>query len=77
VDELPWVASSTGAQGGRARNPARNFGFGAFPGGKKAFFFEKRNQKTFATKSHALRKRAPKRIKVFCFFFSKKKRFLP
>jgi len=41
------------------------------------FFFEKKNQKTFdpfgAPQSH----RARKSVKVFCFFFSKKKSFLP
>jgi hypothetical protein len=39
------------------------------------FFFEKKNQKTFA-----LAPRLPAvsaRAKVFCFFFSKKKAFLP
>jgi len=36
---------------------------------RKQFFFEKKNQKTFIIKA--------KLIKVFCFFFSKKKYFLP
>ncbi len=48
----------------------------------KMFFFEKKNQKTFAR----LTPRKPGRLtpggesagaKVFCFFFSKKKFFLP
>jgi hypothetical protein len=38
---------------------------------KKQFFFEKKNQKTFATKAAQAGKSL--RIKVFCFFFSKKK----
>jgi len=42
---------------------------------RKRFFFEKKNQKTFIHKNYfgvALR---IKLIKVFCFFFSKKKTF--
>jgi hypothetical protein len=39
------------------------------------FFFEKKNQKTFAP---ALRRAAVgEGVKVFCFFFSKEKAFLP
>jgi len=40
------------------------------------FFFEKKNQKTFASLSRTYPQRKPKDIKVFCFFFSKKKTFL-
>jgi two-component system cell cycle sensor histidine kinase/response regulator CckA len=40
--------------------------FRALVGGRKQFFFEKKNQKTFIS-----------RAKVFCFFFSKKNHFLP
>jgi hypothetical protein len=40
------------------------------------FFFEKKNQKTFAPMAYALRQRVPQLIKVFASF-SKKKRFLP
>jgi general secretion pathway protein J len=40
------------------------------------FFFEKKNQKTFVTGASRLRRAWPKEIKVFCFFFSKKKDFL-
>jgi hypothetical protein len=44
------------------------------------FFFEKKNQKTFPGAARRL-SRAPNQrgaahLKVFCFFFSKKKRFL-
>jgi hypothetical protein len=40
------------------------------------FFFEKKNQKTFATLGRAFPGRQkPKGTKVFCFFFSKKKAF--
>jgi len=39
------------------------------------FFFEKKNQKTFACLRALPARRAPQ-IKVFCFFFSKKKTFL-
>jgi hypothetical protein len=40
------------------------------------FFFEKKNQKTFATLGRAFRaKPQPQQSKVFCFFFSKKKAF--
>jgi hypothetical protein len=41
------------------------------------FFFEKKNQKTFATLRRAYpEKPKPEQIKVFCFFFSKKKALL-
>ena len=40
------------------------------------FFFEKKNQKTFASWRARLIGHPPKGIKVFCFFFSKKKCFL-
>jgi len=40
------------------------------------FFFEKKNQKTFARCRGPSRQNLPKDIKVFCFFFSKKKAFL-
>jgi len=40
------------------------------------FFFEKKNQKTFV-RCRGLVTSARKDIKVFCFFFSKKKAFLP
>ena len=39
------------------------------------FFFEKKNQKTFAFWG-TLGARARQQTKVFCFFFSKKKAFL-
>ncbi len=35
----------------------------------KRFFFEKKNQKTFATKACALPQRARFSRKSFCFFF--------
>jgi hypothetical protein len=42
--------------------------------GRKQFFFEKKNQKTFAYWARAC---GPSEgVKVFCFFFSKKKTFL-
>jgi hypothetical protein len=44
------------------------------PGEGKQFFFEKKNQKTFAYKACALRHRARQWTKVFASFF-KKKRF--
>jgi hypothetical protein len=45
--------------------------------GRKVFFFEKKKQKTFADPGRAYPDRPkPKRTKVFCFFFSKKKCFL-
>jgi hypothetical protein len=40
---------------------------------KKAFFFEKKNQKTFATWYAPLGRVRDSIVKVFCFFFSKKK----
>jgi hypothetical protein len=41
---------------------------------RKQFFFEKKNQKTFAYWARAC---GPSEgVKVFCFFFSKKKTFL-
>jgi hypothetical protein len=44
----------------------------------KDFFFEKKKQKTFASLGSLYpRKAEAKRIKVFCFFFSKKKCFPP
>jgi hypothetical protein len=42
----------------------------------KQFFFEKKNQKTFASLTRALPRRATQEIKVFASFF-KKKAFLP
>jgi hypothetical protein len=46
-------------------------------GGKQArqFFFEKKNQKTFVPLRARQTQRACKRVKVFCFFFSKKKSY--
>jgi len=41
----------------------------------KQFFFEKKNQKTFAYKACALPQRAHQWTKVFWFFFSKKNCF--
>jgi hypothetical protein len=41
------------------------------------FFFEKKNQKTFAHWRARSDWRKPQMAKVFCFFFSKKKEFLP
>jgi hypothetical protein len=43
--------------------------------GRKQFFFEKKNQKTFAYWARACGQ--SQGVKVFCFFFSKKKAFLP
>jgi hypothetical protein len=44
---------------------------------EKQFFFEKKNQKTFAHKHACCHvDLAAKEPKVFCFFFSKKKFFL-
>jgi hypothetical protein len=40
------------------------------------FFFEKKNQKTFALLSRARRKVRDSNVKVFCFFSSEKKNFL-
>jgi hypothetical protein len=44
---------------------------------RKQFFFEKKNQKTFTLWRARCDWRGPQGIKVFCFFFSKKKSFLP
>jgi NodT family efflux transporter outer membrane factor (OMF) lipoprotein len=44
--------------------------------GRKRFFFEKKNQKTFANWG-SLYPETTKPKQVFCFFFSKKKSFLP
>jgi hypothetical protein len=41
------------------------------------FFFEKKNQKTFAHGARACRLRRDSGAKVFCFFSSEKKTFLP
>jgi len=41
------------------------------------FFFEKKNQKTFDYLYPTVRRTRHELIKVFCFFFSKKKFFLP
>jgi hypothetical protein len=41
---------------------------------RKQFFFEKKNQKTFAYWARACGQ--SQGMKVFCFFFSKKKTFL-
>jgi hypothetical protein len=40
------------------------------------FFFEKKNQKTFYRLAPSSGERSAQRLKVFCFFFSKKKAFL-
>jgi hypothetical protein len=40
------------------------------------FFFEKKNQKTFGPWAAAGNWPQRKRVKVFCFFFSKKKALL-
>jgi hypothetical protein len=45
---------------------------------RKYFFFEKKKQKTFGRFGFGLSEKAqPSIAKVFCFFFSKKKTFLP
>jgi hypothetical protein len=45
--------------------------------GRKQFFFEKKNQKTFTSLGSLYPERPkPKGAKVFCFFFSKKKTLL-
>jgi hypothetical protein len=44
---------------------------------ERMFFFEKKNQKTFGPWRTGPGKRTHKRIKVFCFFSSEKKTFLP
>jgi len=43
----------------------------------KNFFFEKKKQKTSANWATGVETASVTRPKVFCFFFSKKKRFLP
>jgi len=43
----------------------------------KAFFFEKKKQKTFAPCRVLAGLARDSRIKVFCFFSSEKKAFLP
>ena len=45
-------------------------------GESKAFFFEKKKQKTFAPCRRTLKRGATAESKVFCFFFSKKKALL-
>jgi len=45
--------------------------------GRKQFFFEKKNQKTFVIRGVPWDAANLIKIKVFCFFFSKKKSFLP
>ncbi len=40
---------------------------------ESAFFFEKKKQKTFAFRARVRRNVRDSEIKVFCFFFSKKK----
>jgi hypothetical protein len=45
--------------------------------GRKAFFFEKKKQKTFVPPQLSHPRSATKEVKVFCFFFSKKKALLP
>jgi hypothetical protein len=44
--------------------------------GRKAFFFEKKKQKTFVPCTQSPERYASKEVKVFCFFFSKKKALL-
>jgi len=44
--------------------------------GRKQFFFEKKNQKTFGIMDVPWCTARLIKIKVFCFFFSKKKSFL-
>jgi hypothetical protein len=47
-------------------------------GRRKAFFSEEKNQKTFATLSRpSPAAQTPELAKVFCFFSSEKKSFLP
>jgi hypothetical protein len=42
----------------------------------RMFFFEKKNQKTFARLlTHGAMRVSQKRIKSFCFFFFRKRRF--
>ncbi len=44
---------------------------------RKVFFFEKKNRKTFGNFAYRVGQRLHQGIKVFCFFFSKKKSFFP
>jgi hypothetical protein len=43
----------------------------------KQFFFEKKNQKTFMALADAAGENPDHDVKVFCFFSSEKKTFLP
>jgi hypothetical protein len=43
--------------------------------GRKQFFFEKKNQKTFVDMAYAAGENPDHDIKVFCFFSSEKKTF--
>jgi hypothetical protein len=43
----------------------------------RMFFFEKKNQKTFANGTRLAGESATALLKVFCFFSSEKKAFLP
>jgi hypothetical protein len=43
----------------------------------KRFFFEKKNQKTTSGCRGSFRRGPTQRMKVFCFFSSEKKTFLP
>jgi hypothetical protein len=45
--------------------------------GRKQFFFEKKNQKTFVPMAYTFLHRVPRLAKVFWFFFSKKNSFFP
>ncbi len=45
--------------------------------GRKVFFFEKKKQKTFISRTQSGHRVRDSETKVFCFFFSKKKFFLP
>jgi hypothetical protein len=57
--------------------PAAKHGFGVFGQlGRKRFFFEKKNQKTFASKAITLIQRVRQKAEVFASFF-KMRRFLP
>jgi len=44
---------------------------------RKQFFFEKKNQKTFVPWAYAAGENRDSDAKVFCFFSSEKKCFLP
>ncbi len=50
---------------------------GAMGTGRKQFFFEKKNQKTFMVYVHAAGESCDSDVKVFCFFSSEKKTLLP